>query len=192
MKLIVGLGNPDSHYQKTRHNIGRRAVELLAVRHKAEWKKNPSLHARTAEVIQSDITLLFAIPEVYMNESGKAVGLLVRHFKIDPKNDLLVVGDEAALPFGKLRLRASGQDAGHRGLRSVEQVLASQDYARLRIGIAPSEPVEEPLEKYVLNPFSTLEEKALPEILERAVESCLLWVSGPIQKAMDWTNKPSQ
>ena len=189
MKLIVGLGNPDSRYLKTRHNVGRRVVDLLAARNKTGWTKNPSLRSRTAEITHLDQPVLLAIPEVYMNESGNSVGPLVGHFKINPQNDLLVVIDDAALPFGRLRLRASGQDGGHRGLRSVEQALGGQDYARLRIGIAQTEAVTESLEKYVLSPFSPAEEKILPRILDQAIESCFLWVKGPIQKAMDRTNK---
>ncbi len=127
-----------------------------------------------------------------MNESGEAVRRLAGHFKIDFKSELLVVVDDAALPFGRLRLRARGSDGGHRGLRSIESALGSQDYARLRVGIAPAKPVEEPLEKYVLRSFKSEEERKLGEILRRGIESCKLWVTGPIERAMDQTNKPSR
>lgn len=190
MKLIVGLGNPGSRYTQTRHNIGRRLIEALAQSYKARWTQSKNLHAQWAEVNEGGIPFLLALPELYMNESGEGVRQLVDHFGIHFQSDLLVVVDDAALPFGKLRLRASGQDGGHRGLRSVEGVLGTQTYARLRMGIAPLKPLEESLEEYVLQPFAADEEKRLGEILERAVESCLLWVNGPIGKAMDRTNKP--
>lgn len=125
-----------------------------------------------------------------MNESGKVARLLVDHFKINFKSDLLVIIDDASLPLGRLRLRVKGQDGGHRGLRSVQEALESQSYARLRVGIAPSHSVEIPLEEFVLSPFEREEEEALKDILERGVESCRLWVKGPIERAMDRTNKP--
>ena len=191
MKLIVGLGNPGISYAKTRHNIGRRLVEVLASQSEARWKKTLSLHSRWAEIQPGKTPFLVAIPELFMNESGKAVRRLVDHLGIDFKSELLVVVDDAALPLGKLRLRASGQDGGHRGLRSIEQALGSRSYARLRVGIAPAQPVEEPLEEYVLHPFLSEEEKKLGEILKRGVESCKLWVTHSIGKAMDQTNKPA-
>lgn len=191
MKLIVGLGNPGVSYRKTRHNVGCRLVETLAGEFNAPWKQALTLRSRWAEVHPSGASFLVAIPELFMNESGEAVGKLVNHFKIDFKSELLVVVDDIALPFGRLRLRARGSDGGHRGLRSIESALGSQEYARLRIGIAPPQAVEEPLEKYVLRPFRSEEERRLKEILRGGVESCKLWVRGPIEKAMDRTNKPA-
>ena len=126
-----------------------------------------------------------------MNESGPVVRTLAAHFNIDFKSDLLVAVDDVALPLGTLRLRTSGQDGGHRGLRSIEEALGSPSYARLRIGIKPAHPLKEPLEEYVLSPFGSEEEKALGEILKRAVESCRLWLTESVAKAMDQTNKPT-
>ncbi len=201
MKLIVGLGNPGTRYTRTRHNVGRRLVETLASRLKASWKPHRALQARVAEVhptrssperaraaVKDGLSFLAATPELFMNVSGEAVRLLVYHFKIDPPSDLLVVVDDVALSFGRLRLRASGQDGGHKGLRSVEAALGNQDYARLRIGIAPSRATGQTLEKYVLSVFRPDEEKELPAILERGIESCLLWLTAPIERAMDRTN----
>lgn len=186
----MGLGNPGIAYQKTRHNAGRRLVETLTEGSKASWKETFSLRSRWAEVHQDRFSFLVACPELFMNESGEAVGRLVSHFKIDFKAELLVVVDDAALPLGRLRLRARGSDGGHRGLRSIESALGSQEYARLRVGIAPDKPVEEPLEKYVLRPFRSEEERKLKEILRAGIESCKLWVTGSIEKAIAQTNKP--
>lgn len=189
--------------------MGRRLVETLASRAKTSWKAHRALQSRVtevrlagrpstlqsfgpigrrAEVEQDDLFFLLATPELFMNESGQAVQLLVRHFKIDPASDLLVVVDDVALSFGRLRLRANGQDGGHKGLRSVETALGNQDYARLRIGIAPSRAIGQTLEKYVLSVFRPDEEKELPVILERGIDSCLLWLTAPIERAMDRTN----
>lgn len=192
MKLIIGLGNPEVRYVKTRHNIGRRVIEALARKFKVHWQEGKSFHSRWAEANQDKLSFLLAVPNLFMNESGRAVQSLVAHFKIDFRRDLLIVVDDAALPFGKLRLRASGTDGGHRGLRSVEEILGSRDYARLRVGIAPLEPVGVPLEEYVLSPFERAEEQALRSVLERCVESCRRWLAGSIEKAMDYTNKPSE
>jgi len=192
LKLIVGLGNPGVSYRKTRHNVGRRLVETLVGEFKASWKQTLAPRSRWAEIHQARVSFLAAVPECFMNESGEAVRRLAGHFKIDFKSELLVVVDDAALPFGRLRLRARGSDGGHRGLRSIESALGSQDYARLRVGIAPAKPVEEPLEKYVLRSFKSEEERKLGEILRRGIESCKLWVTGPIERAMDQTNKPSR
>lgn len=190
MKLIVGLGNPGSQYAKTRHNIGRRLIEEFAKTHKTRWKTGKRLHAEWIEVSYEGVPFIAATLDSFMNESGRIVRLLVEHFGVNFKTDLLVVMDDAALPFGRLRLRGSGQDGGHRGLKSIEEVLASKAYARLRIGIAPPKPLSEPLEQYVLRPFKAEEEKRLPEIFDRVLESCLLWGVGPIEKAMNYANKP--
>lgn len=191
MKLIVGLGNPGPSYVKTRHNIGRRVAQALAETFKGSWKKSKGLLASLCEIEVEKTPVALAVLDSFMNESGKPVSCLVKHFKVDFEKDLLVVIDDAVLPFGKLRLRAQGQDGGHRGLKSIQEALKSQNYARLRIGIAPPTPTEEPLEDYVLNPFRKEEEVRLKDILEQAAESCRLWVTGPITRAMDFTNKPN-
>lgn len=170
--------------------MGRRLVETLAEKFKGKWKKAPLLHSQWAELDLSGVLGVAAFPELFMNESGIAVGALAAHFKIDFQSELLVVVDDAALPLGRLRLRPSGRDGGHRGLRSIEKSLESRNYARLRIGIAPAKLVEEPLEKYVLRSFRTEEERRLAEIFTRGIESCQLWASGPLSRAMDWSNKP--
>ena len=125
-----------------------------------------------------------------MNESGDVVRALVEHFQINFQSDLLITVDDVALPFGQLRLRAKGEDGGHRGLRSIEQALQSQSYARLRIGIAPEKPLQIPLEEFVLQPFLKEEEKHLDSVIERSIEACRLWVSEPLEKAMNLINKP--
>ena len=114
----------------------------------------------------------------------------MEHFQINFQSDLLITVDDVALPFGQLRLRAKGEDGGHRGLRSIEQALQSQSYARLRIGIASEKPLQIPLEEFVLQPFLKEEEKYLDSVIERSVEACRLWVSEPLEKAMNFINKP--
>lgn len=190
MKLIVGLGNPGSSYSKTRHNIGRRVVEDLAEEYGASWHKARDMKARWARVEDSELSFVIAFPELFMNESGEAVKRLVSHFKIHSPSDLLIIVDDAALPFGRLRLREKGTDGGHWGLRSVEEGLRSRQYTRLRVGIAPSHPVQISLEEFVLTPFAVKEEREIPSLLVRCRHSCRLWVEGPLTRALNWTNQP--
>lgn len=187
-KLIVGLGNPGSRYLATRHNIGRRVLEALRKDCGAAWKKNKTLRAQWAQSEHQEFPLTLALPDCYMNESGGPVAALVSHFQINSQTDLLIVADDVVLPLGTLRLRAKGSDGGHRGLRSIEQALGSQNYARLRIGVGSSQMPLEPLEEYVLNPFTPQEAAGLPSVLEQALKACYLWVRGPMEQAMNRTN----
>jgi len=187
-KLIVGLGNPGSRYLATRHNIGRRVLEALRKDCGAAWKKNKTLRAQWAQIEREKSLLTLALPDGYMNESGGPVAALVSHFQVNSKTDLLIVADDIVLPLGTLRLRAKGSDGGHRGLRSVEQALGSQNYARLRIGVGSSQMPLEPLEEYVLDPFASQEEARLPAILKQALQAYYLWAEGPMEQAMNRTN----
>ncbi len=192
MKLIVGLGNPGSRYAKTRHNIGRRAVEALASGLKVKWREGKNLKSQYTQIDQGEDSFILVVPNLFMNESGKAVRALVDHFEVNSDSDLLIITDDAALPLGRLRLRAKGTDGGHRGLRSIEKALGSRNYARLRIGIAPHSPARQSLEEYVLSPFKKEEEIRLKEILKRSVSACNLWLTQPMEKAMDWANQPTK
>ncbi len=123
-----------------------------------------------------------------MNISGEAVQLLVQHFEIDATKNLLVVMDEAALPFGQYRLRSKGSAGGHNGLKSIETALGTSHYSRLRLGIGSAETALQPLENFVLSRFSKEEKAAWPEVLERGSQACSLWVQQPIAKAMNVVN----
>lgn len=186
MKLIVGLGNPGSRYESTRHNIGQRLVKELASEMGTPWRHHPFLRSWVSE--SKDSSFLMAYPDLFMNLSGEAVRLLVDHWKINSSTDLLIGVDEAALPFGQLRLRPEGQDGGHKGLRSVEEALGGKNYPRLRIGIGQS--AGRSLEEFVLEPFLSEEEEALGSVLERGKKACLLWVKGPVEEAMNQINTP--
>lgn len=190
MKLILGLGNPGSRYSKTRHNVGRRVVETFAGDLGLRWKKSRDLAACWAETEWKGKPVILAYPDSFMNECGKPAERLLTHFGIKFEENFLATVDDAALPFGRLRLRAQGTDGGHRGLRSVQEAVKSLQYARLRVGIAPLKPTSEPLEEYVLNPFTAREEKSLERVLRHAVTACQLWISEPISRAMDRANQP--
>src|SRR5258705_12911053 len=136
MKVLVGLGNPGAEYEGTRHNLGFEVVRRVASRLKVRLKegKGPALSARTS---RGGDDVLLVCPLTYMNDSGEALARLDPGRTFDPA-EVLVVCDDLALPTGRMRLRASGSDGGHRGLRSIEARLGSAGYPRLRIGIGAS------------------------------------------------------
>lgn len=190
MKLIVGLGNPGDEYRKTRHNIGKRLVEFIAEKDSATFSEKKSHKISLAELSLKDSPKL-GFPLTFMNLSGEAIGNAVRYWKINPSTDLLIIVDDVALPFGKLRLRGEGSSGGHNGLASIEAHLGTSEYARLRIGIgeaktASGEPIY--LADYVLGKFSQDEEKQMPEVFNAGAEAVKLWTEMPLAQAMNKIN----
>lgn len=196
MKLIIGLGNPGVKYSGTRHNIGRRLIEHIALKETRSFKKMKFSGAFIAELSWDGGPVLVAYLATYMNLSGGPVKALVDHYRMDSLKNLLIVVDDIALPFGRMRLRTDGSAGGHNGLASIEEALMSRDYARLRVGIGlrdednpkQSAGSNEPLHDYVLSVFSQGEEKIIPELLDRGVEACRQWARGPIEQAMNRVN----
>ena len=149
--LVVGLGNPGREYARTRHNVGWMVVDELARRHGGSWRGKFS--GRVADVRLAEQRLALLKPETYMNESGRSVGAAVRFYKLDPEA-VLVVHDDVDLEPGRLLARAGGGLAGHNGLRSLAQHLASPEFLRLRIGVGrPERGDRRPGADYVLSPF---------------------------------------
>ena len=132
--LVVGLGNPGSEYEGTRHNVGVEVVQLLAARHGASLRRTKE-RALAAEVTVGDRRLALAVPLTYMNLSGEAVAPLVRRHGIDDPHRLVIVHDELDLPVGRLKVKLGGGLAGNNGLKSVKAHLHTDDFARIRIGI---------------------------------------------------------
>ena len=191
MKLIVGLGNPGDRYSDTRHNAGRRLVEFIAKHRGVSFSKKKSLEASFVTLDWEDHPATLAYPETFMNVSGNAVHALVRHFRVDPRKDLLVAVDDIALPLGRLRLRAKGSDGGHNGLKSIHQAFAGGEYPRLRLGIGRLSGAIENVEDYVLSPFGPAEKKVLKDVMEKGLEACRLWVSQPFSAVMNVVNQAS-
>ena len=131
---MVGLGNPGSEYERTRHNVGAEVVSVLARRHGGRLRKSKE-RALVDEVRADGRRMALAFPQTYMNDSGMAVGPLVRRFGIDDLERLVVVHDELDLPVGRLRVKVGGGLAGHNGLRSIKAHLRSDGFCRVRIGI---------------------------------------------------------
>ncbi|MBI3316795.1 MAG: aminoacyl-tRNA hydrolase [Candidatus Omnitrophica bacterium] len=196
MRLIVGLGNPGKKYDGTRHNAGKMLVQSLARHFEKTLERKTRDQSLLAQVEWEGESVLLAVPETYMNLSGESVGLLLRHWQVDRSRELLVIVDDAALPFGKFRLRAKGSDGGHNGLRSINLALATSHYPRLRVGVAPpAESLSKSwknsgvlLEDFLLSKFSSEEKKNFELIWQKGFQACHLWVTASMASAMNAVN----
>jgi PTH1 family peptidyl-tRNA hydrolase len=191
MKIVMGLGNPGMRYTGTRHNLGRRVVEFLAHQSRSDFSSRKQYQALIARSLEYDDEVLFVCPETFMNLSGACIARLVQRYAFDFKKDLLVVTDDLALEFGRLRFRLSGSDGSHKGLKSVEQALNSRSYARLRLGIGHPAGTQT-VEDYVLSGFTPAERRSLDDFVARAAEACRLWLQEPPDKAMNTINSWKQ
>jgi PTH1 family peptidyl-tRNA hydrolase len=181
MKLIVGLGNPGKIYEQTRHNIGSRVVKALGASHKVVLKKGLFGSSLSARVRIKSVECLLAVPLSYMNLSGGPVKSLLKKHKI-ALEDLIVVHDELDLEAGKLKLKSGGSSGGHNGLESVIGVLGTQEFNRLRVGIARPENKLADISKYVLSAFKKSELAQIEEAIDKACQALELWVeAGPAQ-----------
>ncbi len=185
VKVIVGLGNPGKEYERTRHNVGWWVVDHLAdVWHFDGWKKDGDARVVSGTVRGAKVRLIK--PLTYMNLSGAVLRPYLRRPFWSATNDLMVVVDEVALPLGRYRFRAKGSAGGHNGLKSVEGALKSQDYARLRIGIAPEDPTRRgELRDYVLDEFGKRETAVVRELMPSLTEAIELWITDGIVPVMN-------
>lgn len=182
--LVAGLGNIGPEYELTRHNAGFLVLDQLADMHKTDFSTERL--AMYTEVRHKGRSLHLIKPTTYMNLSGKAIAYWLQELKISKEN-LLVVVDEIALPFGSLRLRGKGSSAGHNGLKNIEETLNGQDYARLRVGVGDNFAKGRQVD-YVLSNFSKEEFKQLPEIIGRANEMILSWCTAGLANTMSKYN----
>ena len=187
MKLIVGLGNPGREYRDTRHNVGFLVVDEIARRHRLVLALAPSQVPETfvAKRYGAD-PLLVAKPLTYMNRSGDAVAALARYYDVGAA-DLLVVVDEAALPFGRLRARARGSAGGHNGLASIIERLGTTEFARLRLGVGRGDPRRD-LADYVLSTFEPGERAELEGFIARAADAAEMFAVEGIEQLMNTYN----
>jgi peptidyl-tRNA hydrolase, PTH1 family len=189
VKVIVGLGNPGKEYERTRHNVGWWVVDHLAdVWHFDGWRRDGDARVANGHVGQATVRLVK--PQTYMNLSGSVLRPYLRRAGWSPQSDLLVVLDEAALPLGSFRFRARGGSAGHNGLKSIEGALGHQDYARLRIGIAPPPNRNRgDLSDYVLSEFGKSDANVVKELLPTFVEAVETWLADGIEPVMNRFNR---
>ena len=185
MNAIVGLGNPGSEYEGTRHNVGRLAVQRMAGRWKIEMKKK-GCSSLAGEGAWRGRRVGLALPETFMNASGEAVECLAKRWRLGPAA-ILVVLDDVSLPLGAVRIRGQGTSGGHLGLESVLQVLGTQEVPRLRIGVGPGSGKD--LTPFVLGRFTQKEGAALAQGLEEAMEACEIWMEHGVSVAMNRFNR---
>jgi PTH1 family peptidyl-tRNA hydrolase len=182
--LIAGLGNIGPEYELTRHNIGFLVLDQLADQHKTEFTTERL--AQYAEFKFKGKSIHLIKPTTYMNLSGKAVAYWLQELKISKEN-LLVVMDDIALPFGSLRLRPKGSSAGHNGLKNIEMILNGQDYARLRFGVGNDFGRGQQV-NYVLSNFNHEEFKKLPDVMIKANEMIISFCTQGIERTMSQYN----
>ena len=186
-ELIVGLGNPEQKYDKTRHNIGFEAVNELAKMWQMSFKENKRFQGLFAEgVAPGGQKIRLLKPLTYMNRSGQSVRAVTDWYKVKPKS-VLVIYDDMDLPVGRLRMRLSGSAGGHNGMKSIISHLGSQDFPRLRIGIGKSDARNKTI-SHVLGRFAPEETKIIEEILYIAVKAIELSLKEGIEKSMNRYN----
>mgnify|MGYP000848418750 FL=1 len=183
--LLIGLGNPGREYANTRHNFGFMAIDRLAVRLNARGMKVQS-KAIVMDSKYEDHKLILAKPQTYMNLSGQSVQGLAHFYKI-PNENLMILSDDLDLPFGTIRIRASGGPGGQRGLSSILEKLGTKDIPRMRLGIGRPPGRMDPAD-YVLQNFSRDDLKSLSELLDRAADAALEFVVNGLTAAMNKFN----
>ncbi|WP_194815851.1 aminoacyl-tRNA hydrolase [Nocardia sp. XZ_19_385] len=181
--LVVGLGNPGTEYERTRHNIGFLVADVLAERVGGRF----AVHKKSgADLLQARLDgrqVLIAKPRSYMNVSGRPVAALAKFFSVPP-TEVIVVHDELDLPFGAIKLKRGGGEGGHNGLRSVSSALTTKDYLRTRIGIGRPPGRQDPAD-YVLKQFATPERKEVPVIVEQAADAVELLLRVGLETAQN-------
>ncbi len=183
--IVVGLGNPEPHYARTRHNAGWWLVDLLAEKHGIEVGRAHST-TRLGVGAMGEHTVALAKPRTHVNGSGVAVRYLLARFRTT-QDRLLIVYDETALPPGKLRLRPRGSAAGHNGMKSIIEALGNQDFARMRIGVGRPPPGGDMI-GWVLGEMSSEDQKLVDEAIVRAADSIHYLMDDGVDVAMNKVN----
>jgi PTH1 family peptidyl-tRNA hydrolase len=187
MKLIVGLGNPGEDYEATRHNLGFMLIDRLFERAGGRRFRS-EMAARTAEVALAGQRTLLVKPQTFMNLSGDAVKPLLERYGEGDTSNLIVASDEAALPFGMIRVRARGSAGGQKGLKSIIERLGSGEFARVRMGVKPDHPVSD-LASFVLAKIPRRDREMLEEVLDRAADAVEVVLAEGVERAMQRFNE---
>ena len=181
--MIVGLGNPGKEYEWSRHNLGFMLIDKLGSEAgiKVSRRECQSLVARG--IIEGQVAKLVK-PQTYMNLSGEAVACLLAKLELaDPGENLIVISDDLALPFGKIRIRARGSAGGHNGLKSIIAAVGTNEFTRLRIGIQPEHPISD-AKRFVLDSFANAAKPEVEKVIERSAEALRTIVRDGVLKAM--------
>ena len=184
--LLVGLGNPGSKYESTRHNMGFLAVDKLAELEHFKFNKL-RFKALTATATLGGEKVLVMKPQTYMNLSGEAVGEAARFYKIPPEH-VLVISDDISLPLGKLRIRASGSAGGHNGLKNIIQHLGTDQFPRIKVGVGMPDNADYDIADWVTGRPMGAEQKPLMEALDKAVAAVPVLIRDGVEKAQNKFN----
>jgi len=188
MILIIGLGNPGPKFEKTRHNTGFRVVDEFAKENNYPgFEFSKKFKAEISEEKINGEEIMIAKPQTFMNESGQAVKLLTRTYKLEAKN-LIIVHDDIDLPIGKIRIIKNRGAAGHKGVESIIKYLGEKNFVRFRIGIQPRSGKPKNVEKFVLQRFNKEEEKILKPAIEKTVEAIEFFLKEGLEKTMSEYN----
>jgi len=190
VKLIVGLGNPGIEYQFTPHNLGFLVIDRIANNLGVEIR-NRQCRALTARAVIAGQPVILAKPETFMNLSGLSVRELVAEYQVDVKSDLIVIYDELDLPLGAIRIRTRGSSAGHNGMESILGALGTDEFLRVRLGIAPDRKVTDGV-KFVLTPFRKAQLKVVDEVLDIAAEAVEVILKEGPPAAMNRFNRKNE
>jgi len=190
VKLIVGLGNPGDEYRFTPHNLGFLTIDRIANGLGIEIR-NRQCRALTARATIAGESVVLAKPETYMNLSGLSVRELVAEHQVDVGRDLIVIYDELDLPLGAIRIRQRGSSAGHNGMESILGALNTDEFLRIRLGIAPDRKVVDGV-KYVLTPFRRAQEKVVDEVLATAAQAVEVVLKEGPAAAMNRFNRKNE
>jgi len=186
VKIIFGLGNPGSKYKNNRHNVGFMVAESLAKSRGIVFKRSFKTEAYIAGKKDSEVWVFLVKPRTFMNNSGLCVKKVLAKYKVR-RADTLIIYDDADLPLGRIRLRARGRSAGHRGMASIKNELGSEEISRLRVGVGNSKEIE--LANHVLSDFFSSEKETLKKVIQEAVSASWDWVDKGIDFVMKKYNK---
>ena len=190
MKLIVGLGNPGIEYQFSPHNVGFLAVDRIAESLGVEVR-NRQCRALTARGMIAGDPVLLAKPETFMNLSGISVRELIREYDAKPESDLIVIQDELDFPLGTLRIHTRRSSAGHNGIESIIGALGTQDFLRIRIGVAPEHKVSDG-PGYLLSPMRNKDLEAVSPVLDNAEDAVRVILQDGSAAAMNRFNRKDE
>ena len=189
MKIIVGLGNPGSEYERTRHNTGFMVVDRLASKHNIEIKKEKSKALFGTGEINGEKVMIVK-PQTFMNLSGESIRPLADYYKVDPE-DILIVYDDISLAPGQLRIRAKGSAGGHNGIKSIIAHLGTQEFPRVKVGVG-EKPSRMDLADYVLGHFSKEERATMDDAVKEAADAVCEIVNVGIAQAMNDHNRKKE
>ncbi len=184
MKIIIGLGNPEKKHESTRHNLGRLIIKSFQKKDDfLEFKTNKKLLA----LISKKEKVVLALPETFMNASGKSVKLLAKNYKLDA-NNIVIIHDDFDLELGKIRISKNRGAGGHKGVQSIINELKTKDFIRFRIGIKPKRKPKD-LDRFVLKKFTETEQKIIKNVIEKTLNVIEVFLNQGLEKAMSEFNK---